>query len=356
MSTVLQIDNKMVGDEHPTYFIADIAANHDGDFERAKELIYLCAESGVDAVKFQHFEASTIFSDYGFKSLGSQQSHQSQWDKSVFDVYKDVSLNLDWTPILKDICNKVNISFLTSPYSLELVDAVSQFVSSYKIGSGDITWLEIIEKISMGGLPILLATGASSLDEVRNAMKVALTNTKDIVLMQCNTNYTASIENFKYINLNVLKTYREMYPDVVLGLSDHTPGNTTVLGAVALGARVIEKHFTDDIGRYGPDHKFSMDPGSWREMVHRTRELEESLGLPIKKVEDNEKETVVLQRRSIRAKRKLHAGEVINKADIEMLRPCPNGSIKPYKVNDVIGKTIANDIIGGDCIHWKDLK
>jgi N-acetylneuraminate synthase len=147
-----------------------------------------------------------------------------------------------------------------------------------------------------------------------------------------------------------------MYPDVVLGLSDHTPGNTTVLGAVALGARVIEKHFTDDIGRYGPDHKFSMDPGSWREMVHRTRELEESLGLPIKKVEDNEKETVVLQRRSIRAKRKLHAGEVINKADIEMLRPCPNGSIKPYKVNDVIGKTIANDIIGGDCIHWKDLK
>src|SRR5207249_4774733 len=128
-------------------------------------------------------------------------------------------------------------------------------------------------------------------NDVKRAVDCALKHTNDIVLMQCNTNYTASLENFKYINLNVLKSYANTYPDLILGLSDHTPGHSTVLGAVTLGAHVIEKHFTDDNGREGPAHKFSMDTKSWRDMVDRTRELESSLGLSIKKIEDNEKET-----------------------------------------------------------------
>ena len=113
----IQIENRFIGMNHPTYFIADLAANHDGDLERAKELIYLCAEAGADAAKFQHFTASTIVSDKGFKSLGEQQSHQSKWKKSVFDVYQDASINQDWTPILKETCDKAGITFLTSPYS-----------------------------------------------------------------------------------------------------------------------------------------------------------------------------------------------------------------------------------------------
>ena len=356
MNRIVKIDNKIIGYDHPTYFVADVAANHDGSLDRAKELIHLCAEAGADAVKFQHFQASTIVSDYGFKNLGSQQSHQSQWDKSVFEVYQDASLKLDWTSILKETCDQAGISFFTSPYSFELVDAVDEFVPAFKIGSGDITWLEIIKKMGEKKKPLLLATGASSLDEVCKAMDVALTQTEDIILMQCNTNYTASLENFKYINLNVFKTYHNMYPEVILGLSDHTPGHATVLGSVALGARVIEKHFTDDIKRKGPDHKFSMNPKSWREMVDRTRELEMSLGTTIKKVEDNEKETIVLQRRAIRAKQNIRLGEILSRESIEVLRPCPRDALPPYEIQNIIGKTIINDISAGEYIRWSDLK
>jgi len=352
----IQIENKVVSMNHPTYFIADVAANHDGDLERAKDLIYLCAEAGADAAKFQHFTAGTIVSDQGFKSLGGQQSHQSKWKKSVFDVYQDASLNQDWTPILKETCKKAGITFLTSPYSFELVDKVDSFLSAYKIGSGDITWLEIVDYIASKKKPVLLATGASTFNEVDMAMNTILPHTNDIVLMQCNTNYTASLENFKYINLNVLKEYKRKYPDIILGLSDHTPGYTTVLGAVTLGARVIEKHFTDDILREGPDHKFSMDFKSWREMVDRTRELERALGSSVKKVEKNEKETVILQRRSIRAKHNIISGDVITRDDIEFLRPCPEDTLPPYQVNEILGKIATKDINIADCITWQNIR
>ena len=352
----IQIESKTIGVNQPTYFIADVAANHDGDIERAKELIYLCAEAGADAAKFQHFTADTIVSDTGFKSLGGQQSHQSKWKKSVFDVYQDASINQDWTPILKETCNKAGITFLTSPYSYELVDRVDDFLSAYKIGSGDITWLGIVEHIATKGKPVLLATGASTQDEVDIAMSTLLRHTNDVVLMQCNTNYTASLENFKYINLNVLKEYSGRYPDTILGLSDHTPGHSTVLGAVALGARVIEKHFTDDTTRDGPDHKFSMDFNTWKEMVDRTRELENSLGREVKKVEDNEKETVVLQRRAIRAKCNLLKGEVVTQDVVEMLRPCPEDALPPYNIERVLNKTLTKDIVAGDCITWTSIK
>jgi sialic acid synthase SpsE len=352
----IYIENKLIGINHPTYFIADIAANHDGDLERAKNLIHLCAEAGADAAKFQHFTAKTIVSNQGFKSLGSQQSHQLEWKKSVFDVYQDASLNQDWTSILKETCGKAGITFLTSPYSFELVDIVDKFLSAYKIGSGDITWLEILEYIALKKKPLLLASGASSIDEVHLAINTLMKHTEDIVLMQCNTNYTASRENFKYINLNVLKEYKRLFPEIILGLSDHTPGHTTVLGAVSFGARVIEKHFTDDINREGPDHKFSMDFNSWSDMVSRTRELEFALGSGTKKVEKNEKETVVIQRRAIRSARNLHSGSTLSREDIEVLRPCPSDALQAYEIQNVIGRALTNDIKSGEHIRWVDLK
>ena len=353
---VIKIDNKMIGEQYPTYFIADIAANHDGDIEKAKDLIYLCAESGADAAKFQHFSAKTIVSDKGFKALGSQQSHQSQWKKSVFDVYNDASISQDWTPILKDTCQKAGITFLTSPYSYSLVDEVDEYLSAYKIGSGDITWTGIINYIASKKKPVIIATGASNIEEVDVAMSTIQKHTKDIVLMQCNTNYTASLENFKYINLNVLKEYKRKFPNIILGLSDHTPGHSTVLGAIALGARVIEKHFTDDNSRTGPDHKFSMNPKSWIDMVARSRELESALGDGIKKIEDNELETVVLQRRAIRAKRDLSRGEFISENSVEFLRPCPENAIDPYDLNKILNKKIVSPIIKGDVIRWKSIE
>jgi N-acetylneuraminate synthase len=355
MKSQIEINNQKIGFDKPTYFIADIAANHDNDIEKAKDLIYLCAESGADAAKFQHFSADTIVSDYGYKSLGSQKSHQAKWKKSVFEVYQDAAINPDWTEVLKETCDKAGITFFTSPYSFDLVDAVDPYVPAYKIGSGDITWLEIIKYMALKGKPILLATGASSEKDVRAAVDIALSVTKDIVLMQCNTNYTASVENFKFINLNVLKTYKHLYPDIILGLSDHTKGHTTVLGAVALGARVIEKHFTDNTAKKGPDHAFSMDPKSWKRMVNCTRELEYALGSNIKKVEDNEKETVILQRRSIRLSKNLSKGDVITSDVVEFLRPCPDDALPPYCIDKVVGRTINNSVKKGECLYWKDL-
>ncbi|MES2319250.1 MAG: N-acetylneuraminate synthase family protein [Pseudomonadota bacterium] len=352
----LEINGQKIGRDYPTYFIADVAANHDGDLGRAKELIFLAAEAGADAAKFQHFTAATIVSDRGFRTLGGQQSHQAAWKKSVFEVYQDASVSTDWTETLKQTCAEAGITFFTSAYSFDLVDHIDPHVPAYKIGSGDITWLEMVRYIAAKQKPYILASGASSMDDVDRAVAEALAINPKLCLMQCNTNYTASLENFRYIQLNVLRTYREMYPDLLLGLSDHTPGLATVLGAVALGARMIEKHFTDDVGRVGPDHKFSMDPPGWRDMVQRTRELENALGTGVKRVEDNEKETVVLQRRAIRIKDGLAAGHVLTRADLEVLRPCPADALTPAYMDEVLGKRVRRDITQGEHLRWIDLE
>lgn len=354
--TQLVIDDKRIANDSPTYFIADIAANHDGDLNRAVELIHMAAEAGADAAKFQHFKADTIVSDYGFKSLGGQQSHQAKWKKSVFEVYADASVDLGWTPALTKACKEAGITFFTSPYAFDLVDAIDPFVPAYKIGSGDITWHAIIEHIAKKQKPYIIATGASTTDDVARAVEVALAINPRLALLQCNTNYTASLENFRFIQLNVLRTYRQMYPDMVLGLSDHTPGHATVLGAVALGARMVEKHFTDDTKRTGPDHAFSMDPRTWREMVDRTRELEYALGDGVKRIEGNERETSVLQRRSIRLKADKAAGAAIGADDLIVLRPAPNDSLPPYEINKVIGKRMRHAKSGGDYLRWTDLE
>ena len=353
---ILEIQGKKIGLDYQTYFVADIAANHDGDLERAKELIYLAAEAGADAAKFQHFKAETIVSDLGFKTVGGQQSHQAHWEKSVFEVYKDASVSLDWTATLKETCDKAGIAFFTSPYSIDIVEHIDPYVPAYKIGSGDITWIEMVAHIASKQKPYIMASGASTIDDVLRAVTAGLAINQMLCLMQCNTNYTASLENFRFIQLNVLKIYRQMFPDLVLGLSDHTPGLATVLGAVSLGARIIEKHFTDDINRTGPDHKFSMVPTSWRDMVERTRELEGALGCGIKQVEENEKDTVVIQRRAIRAATDLAAGTTLAREHMTMLRPCPADGLPPYHVDELIGKQLRHDINAGEHLRWIDIE
>jgi N-acetylneuraminate synthase len=256
--------------------------------------------------------------------------------------------------MLRQTCDEAGIAFFTSPYSLELVDYVDQFVSAYKVGSGDITWPEIIERMALKGKPILLATGASNIDDVRRAADAALAITPNLVLLQCNTNYTAGKDNYSHLKLNVLRIYEDMYPGIVLGLSDHMPGHVSVLGAVALGARVIEKHFTDSTDRDGPDHPFSMTPATWREMVDRTRELEASLGDGRKKIEENERETVIVQRRCIRTARALEAGTLLAKADLAVLRPCPPEGIAPFDLLKLIGKRLKRNINSGEHLKWED--
>ena len=338
----MKIGNRIISKDGKPYFIADIAANHDGDLNRAYNLIELAKESGADAAKFQNFHAGQIVSRNGFDTM-KKMTHQASWSKSVYDVYDDATLPLDWTEKLKEKCDEVGIEYMTSPYDVESVDRVDPYVNAYKIGSGDIQWTEMLEYIASKGKPVIIASGASSLEDVKRAYQSIQKYTKEIVLMQCNTNYTASIENYKYINLRVLNTYKELFPDCVLGLSDHTYGHATVLGACALGARVFEKHFTDDNDRIGPDHKFSMTPKTWKEMVEQTMLLYEALGDGEKKIEENEKDSSVVQRRAIYLTKDKKKGEVITKEDIFPLRPYKEGGYAPYLENEVIGKILTMD-------------
>ena len=340
----MKIGNKEIGSDKPTYFIADIAANHDGDLSRALELISLAKASGADAAKFQHFRAEHIVSDKGFRELSELESHQTKWEKSVFEVYRDASLPWEWTNTLAEHAQKVGIHFFTSPYDFEAIDFVDEFVPAYKIGSGDITWLDAIERISSKGKPVILATGAASLLEVHQAVERIEKYNVSYSVMQCNTNYTGADKNLGHINLNVLSTYKNNFPNAILGLSDHTHGSTTVLGAVALGARIIEKHFTDDVSRSGPDHHFSMTPKTWSEMVLRTREMESALGSNVKEVEENEKETVIIQRRGLRYSRPMRAGDFIMEDDIVALRPATPGAHTPNQMNEVVGKKLLVDV------------
>lgn len=386
------INKRKIGKNEPVYFIADIASNHNGDLEHAKELIHACAASRVDAVKMQNFSAESIVSDYGFKNLGGVKTHQSNWETSVYDSYKAASIPFDWTLELKELADKLGLDYFTSPYSIEITKAVAPYISAFKLGSGDITWHKEIEEMSSYNRPILIATGASNLSEVKMAMQVALQNNTQVILMQCNTNYTASKnedialtkERFSNINLKVLETYNNLWPEVPLGLSDHTHGDLTVLGAVGLyNCSAVEKHFTLDNSKTGQDHAFSMMPNEWLSMVNNTEKLKaeisdgdsfekridtikkyakdaEFLNLIIgdgkKVVSENEKNTIIVQRRAIRVTKNLTKGTVINKNHLIVLRPCPPEALPPYKMEDVLGKKIKRDIQEGDFIKLSDFE
>ena len=345
------LGNAIIGLDRPTYFIADIAANHDGDLDQAKSLMTLAKEAGADCAKFQHFRAPHIVSDHGFRSLGSQQSHQASWKKSVFEVYQDASLPWEWTAELAAHAQEIGIEFMSAPYDLEAVDHLDPFVNAYKVGSGDINWIEELEYIAGKGKPVIIATGASTLEDVDRAVAVLARHNTPTVIMQCNTNYEGSMENIHHVNLRVLSQYAQRYPSVTLGLSDHTPGHVTVLGAVALDARVVEKHFTDDTTRVGPDHGFSMDPVTWRDMVDATRMLEAALGSGDKGIEDNEQQTVVLQRRCVRAARDLPAGTVLTREDLDVLRPAPLEAFPAHAIEEVVGHTLAVDLVAGQDVR-----
>jgi len=329
---------------NPTYFIADIAANHDGSLERAKMLIELAAKSGADAAKFQNFIAETIVSPRGFKELGEKLTHQANWEKEVFEVYKDAELPVEWTEELILTCEKFGVTYFTAPYDLTFIDYLAEKIPFFKIGSGDITWKDSIRKMAEKGIPILLATGASTMNEVEQAMELLGQFEVPVVLMQCNTNYTGEIDNYNYLNLRVLSSFRTKFPKAMLGLSDHSSGHVAVLGAVALGARVIEKHFTDDTARKGPDHAFSLDPTAWRKMVDDTRLLERSLGDGIKKVEINEIQSRIVQRRALRFASNLLEGHTIRKEDFVALRPIPNNGISPFLVDQYVGRVLNQDV------------
>ncbi len=387
----LVVQGTPVGRGHPVYFIADIASNHAGDLGKAKELVFACKDAGVNAVKMQNYSAEGLVSDYGFRHLEGVRTHQDGWDKSVFDSYRECAIPFAWTEPLKELCDQLGLHYFTSPYSLDLVRAVAPYVGAFKVGSGDITWHDEIRAMCRYEKPVLIATGASTLEEVKAAMAVALSETRQVLLMQCNTNYTATpgeaesdtVERLANLNLRVLESYAALWPGVPLGLSDHTHGSLSVLAAVGLfDACAVEKHFTLDNHQKGQDHPFSTTPAGWRRMVAETAALkaalagktifeeryaptlaavgdkamlDASLGDGKKRVQDNERGTVVVQRRGLRAARDLPSGAEIAAADLVPLRPCPKGGLAPYEEGLLIGKRVTRDVPAGDLVRLDDV-
>ena len=240
-SKVIKIGKRLVGEGQKAFIIADIGANFDGNLDKAKELALAVKQAGGDVVKIQSFQAKKIVSGPGFASMRLKGVHGS-WNKPLDQVFKDAEFPREWHKAFFDYCLTIGIEVSSSPYDFEAVDLMGRLgVNFYKIGSGDITWLEMLEYIAKKGKPLILATGASTLAEVDEAVRVIKsTGNKDLALLQCITNYPSKIES---ANIKVMETYRQAFGAIV-GYSDHTPGDTVVLGAVALGAQVIEKHFT----------------------------------------------------------------------------------------------------------------
>ena len=347
---IITIGDKKIGAEYPTYFIAEIGGNFDGSIDKAKRLIDAAKESGADCAKFQTFTAETIVSEGGFSKMELHGVHGS-WGRTVTEVFKDVELPLEWHYELVDYCKSVGIDFSTSPYYKEAVDlCVEMKLPFIKIGSGEITWLEMIEYIASKGIPIMLATGDATMSEIDEAVRtIERTGNKNLVLMQCITNYPSKIDS---ANVNVLKTYQRAF-DCLTGYSDHSPGHVVALASVVLGGRVIEKHFTLDKTCKGPDHPHSMEPDEFKFMVDSIREVERAMGSTRKEVVEEESETVYVQRRCLYAKNDLKKGQVITLDDIDVLRPALG--IQPKFKETIIGKTVNKDIPAREPIFWEDL-
>ncbi len=346
----IKIGEHKISNDSDVYFIAEIGANFDGSLKKAKELCLLAKNAGADCAKFQTFKSEKLVSDKGFEKMEINGVHGT-WDKSIGDTFKEVEFPREWHKEVKDYCDEIGIHFSTSPYDFEAVDmCVELDLPFIKIGSGDITFLDIIEKIAKTMKPVFLATGDASLSEIDEALRtIEKTGNKDIVLMQCITNYPSMIES---ANINVLDTYKSAF-NVQVGYSDHSPGDLVILGAIAKGAVVVEKHFTYDKNAKGPDHPHSMEPNEFKEMVDKTKLLKTALGSSSKFVVKEEEETVFVQRRGLYAKKTIKKGDRFTNENIEELRPAI-GILPKYKYN-IIGSSARHLIEKGEPIFWKDL-
>jgi N-acetylneuraminate synthase len=346
----IKIGGRLIGNGQPAYIIAEIGANFDSDINKAKNLIDAAKAAGADCAKFQSFLADKIVSGKGFASMTLKGVHGT-WGRGVDEVFRDAEFPRAWHKELADYCKKAGIDFSSSPYDVEAVDlCVEVGVPYIKIGSGDITWLEMLEYIARTGKPLFLATGDATLAEIDEAVRTIQTaGCNDLVLMQCITNYPSLVES---ANINVLRNYKKSF-DILTGYSDHSPGSVVVLGSIALGACVIEKHFTLNKKDKGPDHNHSMDVVEFTKMVKDIRLLESAMGGTQKFVVEEESETVIVQRRGLYAKRDIKAGEIIQAEDIDVLRPALG--IPPKFKAIIAGKKAAKDLEKGMPIFWESI-
>jgi len=333
----MRIDDRIIGNNAPCFIIAEAGVNHNGDIEIAKKMIDVAKNAGVDAVKFQTFKAENVASKYA--EMAVYQKRNTGYEEKQLDMIKKFELNYDDFKMLKDYCDRKEIMFLSTPHSPDAIDFLEPLIPIYKIGSGDLTNIPFLEKVARKGKPIILSTGMATLGEIEEAIwTIEKEGNREILLLHCISSYPAKIED---INLRVIQTLREAFK-LPVGFSDHTLSTVIPAAAVALGACVIEKHFTLDKNMNGPDHKASLEPDELKEMVKNIREVEKAIGEGIKKPTIEEEEIKKIARKSIVASTDIPKGTIITEKMVDIKRP--NTGLPPKYLNEIIGKKTSKNI------------
>ncbi len=334
--------------------IAEAGVNHNGELSIARKLIFEAANAGADYIKFQTFSAKKLVSitaekaEYQKKNTGDANSNQ-------FQMLSKLELPLEWHFELKDYANSLGIKFLSTGFDEESVDFLDSLdIELFKIPSGEITNKPYLQHIAKKGKPIILSTGMCEVEEISEAIDVLLNNgvmANSISLLHCNTEYPTPMID---VNLKAMNYLGSLF-NFDVGYSDHTLGIEVPIAAVALGATIIEKHFTLDKELEGPDHKASLDPFELNSMIKAIRNIELAIsGDGIKKPSNSEKKNIIIARKSIHFKNSLSKGAIIGEDDLIMLRP--GDGISPMLINEVVGKVLNKNISSGDKLKYSDIE
>lgn len=343
----VRIGAKEVGPGRPCYVIAEAGANHDRDLDVARRLIDVAADAGADAVKFQTYSGRTLYSTKTprFEYLGDLGA------KPPHELLDDIALPRDWQPILAAHCRDAGIEFLSSPFDRQAVDELDALdVAAFKIASFELVDLPLIGYAAGKGRPLILSTGMATLGEIEEALEAARAGgARDVCLLQCASLYPAPPE---IMNLRAITTMQAAF-GVPVGLSDHTLGTHVAPAAVALGANLVEKHFTLDRTRVGPDHPFALEPDELKELVARVRDVEAALGDGRKRgpSEAEAAEMYGKARRSVVAACAIPAGTPITRDMLTVKRP--GFGIKPKFIDAVVGRCARVDIEADEVVTWE---
>ena len=329
------------------FIIAEAGVNHNGKLAIAKKLVDIACRAGADAVKFQTFRSENMVIKCAKKA--EYQKRTTSKKESQFEMVKKLELDVDAHRKLVEYCHKKEIIFISSPFDLESIDLLNDLeLQIFKIPSGEITNLPYLRKIGSLRKKIILSTGMSDLDEIGAALKI-LTESgctmEDITVLHCNTEYPTPVED---VNLLSLLTIKNTF-NIKVGYSDHTLGIEVPIAAAALGASIIEKHFTLDKNMEGPDHRASLEPDELTRMVKAIRHIEKALGSGIKKPSQSEKKNIYIVRKSIVASRRIIKGELFTDKNITAKRP--GTGLSPMEWDTVIGKTAKRDFEGDELIE-----
>lgn len=350
MNQPIHIAHKTISDEHPCFIIAEAGVNHNGDITLAKHLIDAAVYAGANAVKFQTFKADAVVCSTAEKA--EYQKHTTVAEESQYDMIKRLELSDDEFRELYSYCQSKGIIFLSTPFDEKSVDLLDEIgVPAFKVPSGEITNLPLLKKIAGKGKPIILSTGMGNLGEVEEAVTCLQANGgQEIILLHCTTSYPAPIHS---VNLRAMGTLRCAFK-LPVGYSDHTEGIIIPVAAVAMGASVIEKHFTLDRTLPGPDHQASLEPDELGTMVKAIRDVESAYGDGVKQPSQNEDNIRVVVRKSVVAKIDIKAGDIIQKSDVTIKRP--GTGIEPKYLDCITGKRARTGILKDQVITWDMIK